>query len=549
MSDKLHTILDHLLEKHKNNDYVYARLVTYMENLLPVALDNATELHKQRKERQIQLSTNRDEFTMRFLDKNNYFYSQQTELFLHYDGLHFVLRSEDEIQHQIFSTISSEKCLREWKYKVNKNIIKRIKERSPLSAIPESETIQYAINTLYPSIFSTRNQAKYFLTIIGECIASKKHNTTAAYSSEAEVSTLTLNGVEGALTLNGVEGALTLNGVEGAFTHDGGSGQAGLPLYIVPTSLKEIMREIGNQCYAFFGLPNIFANIKYKYYDHTYSNCRLISCEKTAGKKKINVPPALTKHMLDFLCVAAHYFIRYGSADQFLHQCNDTSLAEHALLLSKNTPESIVNTFIEKSLTVGTSLVIEEKKMIFIWKKFLNERGIPNIIFYENLKTILKTKLTYDETNECFLGVTSIHIPTVSLFLRFWEETICNEHDENLSLDETCALFKSWTSNGKSLNINDAFILELIHHFYPEIVIENNKHILHIKCSMWDKNAEVTNAFNLFRKQSVSANTLYDAYNFYSHQKKNKYNLLVNKSYFEEVVLDIIFNEMETVLP
>ena len=271
MSDKLHTILDHLLEKHKNNDYVYARLVTYMENLLPVALDNATELHKQRKERQIQLSTNRDEFTMRFLDKNNYFYSQQTELFLHYDGLHFVLRSEDEIQHQIFSTISSEKCLSEWKYKVNKNIIKRIKERSPLSAIPESETIQYAINTLYPSIFSTRNQAKYFLTIIGECIASKKNNV-ATHSSESEgVAPFGGEGVEPILS---------------SLTHVEGVDHSGLPLYIVPVSLKEIMREIGNQCYSFFGLPNIFANIKYKYYDHNYKNCRLISCEKTAGKKK-----------------------------------------------------------------------------------------------------------------------------------------------------------------------------------------------------------------------------------------------------------------------
>ena len=121
----LHGLLDALIEKYKSNDYVYGRLVNYIENLLPTALENDTALQKQRKERRNQLSANRDEFTTRFLNKNSYYYSAQTELFLHYDGLHFVIHSEDDIQHQILTTISSERCLRDWKYKVNKNLIKQ----------------------------------------------------------------------------------------------------------------------------------------------------------------------------------------------------------------------------------------------------------------------------------------------------------------------------------------------------------------------------------------------------------------------------------------
>ena len=78
-TNKLHTIIDDLIAKHKNNEYVYGRLHNYIENLLPVALDNATELNKQREARRHTLSANQDEFTKRFLQKNNYYHlSYQT---------------------------------------------------------------------------------------------------------------------------------------------------------------------------------------------------------------------------------------------------------------------------------------------------------------------------------------------------------------------------------------------------------------------------------------------------------------------------------------
>ena len=546
--NKLHTIIDDLITKHKDNDYVYGRLVNYIENLLPVALDNATEINKQREARRTILSANQDEFTSRFLQKNHYFYSQPTELFLHYDGFHFVIRDEDDIYHQILSTISYEKCLLDWRHKVNKNIIKRIKERSPLKAIPESITIQFVINTLCPSIFKTRNHVKYFLTIVGDCLLKKK---------QLELIDLSGNDINVQVPIHSQTVAL----------------QADL-IYIFPPALKELIREIGNQCYTIFGLPNIFTNIKFKYYDHNYNNCRLISI----SQKKIEVPPMIKKHMLDFLCVASHYNVRYGSADNFLQHCNDSRLIEHAQFLSKNTQETIVNTFIEKSLTSSTA-TIDTKNMIFIWKKFLDERNIPNIIFYETLKTIWKKKLQYDEKSDKFIGLTSLHLPIVSLFMRFWEETIvttyanetgasetgasetgagetgasadANAHDEpllidaqdTLELDEVCILFKHWTNNIKS--INESLVIELIQHFYSDVVIENNKYILHTRCKLWNKYEEVVNALNQFRLKYNEEEDIYDSYLFYCQKNKNKYNLLASKQYFEKNVTDIILNELE----
>ena len=526
----LYESLDALIEKYKSNDYVYGRLINYIENLLPTALENDTALQKQREERRNQLSANRDEFTTRFLKKNSYYYSAQTELFLHYDGLHFVIHSEDDIQHQILTTISSEKCLRDWKHKVNKNIIKRIKDKSPLKAIPESATIQFVINQLCPSIFPTRNHAKYFLTIIGECLSSKNDATENKELYQNIIATTTSN--------------------------------SNSLIYIIPPALKDIVREIGNQCYTYFGLPNVFTNIKYKYYDHNYNDCRLLYVDRCYGRKKVEVPPLLIKHMLDFLCVAAHYSTRYVSSDAFLNHCTETKLVEHACFLSKNTPESIVSNFIDKTLTLCASSSIDTKNMIFLWKHFLDDIAIPNIIFYESLKTILKSKLKYDEEKDCFAGIMSIHLPTVSQFIKFWDETIitCNDNNENeyneLEIDEVCVLFKQWCPASHGKMMNDVLILELIKHFYPDIIIENNKFILNVKTRLWDKRKEVIDSFTLFKKDgndivnvdvngdndtshknSMSYET--DPYEYYCDQKKNKYNLLVSKDFYEKIVLDL----------
>ena len=156
-------------------------------------------------------------------------------------------------------------------------------------------------------------------------------------------------------------------------------------------------------------------------------------------------------------------------------------MVEHSLFLTKNTPESIADTFIEKSLAPCAASTIDIKNMIFLWKKFLDELSIPNIIFYELLKTILKTKLKYDEAIECFVGITSIHIPLVSQFLKFWETTMIESNEEGeMYITEISALFKSWSNK----NISDALILDLIQHFYPDVVIENNKYILNVKCNL-----------------------------------------------------------------
>jgi hypothetical protein len=501
-NDNLHHILNILIEKHEKNDYVYSRLCNYIEKLLPIALENSVIISKQRETRKKQLTYDHDEFTNRFIQKNNYFYSSQSEYFLHYDGLHFNLFNEDDIHHQVLSTITNEQNLMDWKYKTNNNILKRIKEKTPLSAIPESATIQFVINSLCPLYFSTRNQAKYFLTIIGDCLTAK-FNTSINNNL----------------------------------------------IYIISPLFKELLKEISNQSCTFFGVSTILNNIKFKFYDHNYVDCRLVQFNNKVKPASISVD--LLKHMIDLLCVASHYSQRYGTADNFLHKCADVKLVEHALYLNKNTTDTIVDKFLERTITVLPSSKVNGKNMIFLWKNYLGEQNIPNILFYANLKNILKEKYKYEEETDCYLDITSSNLPLVSRFIKFWDSTIIedNSNDSELEIDELLFLFKHLTTTSANIvkNINETLMVDLIHHFYPDISIVDNKFIQHIKSNIWDKRNDVINSLELFKlkcgeQEEEFAKSLNDAYEYYTSSK----NLInVSKHYFEIVAIELINNHID----
>lgn len=508
----LHHLLETLIKKYEPNDYVYGRLTNYMEKLLPVALENSALIYKQRDERKKQLTTDKDEFTNRFLQKNNYFYSTQSELFLHYDGLHFKIYSEDDIQHQILTTITSEQNLMDWKHKTNNNILKRIREKTPLSAIPESATIQFVLNSLCPTFFATRNQAKYFLTIIGDNIMAKM--TTPP----------------GATTIVSINTNI---------------------IYIISPLFKELLREISNQSYTFFGISTILNNIKFKFYDHNYKDSRLVPFNNNNKLKKLLLPPELRKNMIDLLCVASHYSQRYGSADAFLQKCPEEKLVEHALFLHKNTTEQIVSKFSDRTITVLTGAKITSKNMIFLWKNYLGEQNIPNIIFYSSLKNILKEKYKYDEATDSYLDITSTYLPLVAKFIKFWDTTMMCEVgcDSELEVDELLALFKQFNS-GKQNNVHltESLLLDLIHHFYPETTIIENKFIQQMTCTLWDKRTDVLNALELFKlkcseQEDVLPKSLTGAYEYYT-ASKNLINM--SKRYFERTAHELLNQHLDS---
>lgn len=522
--DKLHSLLDELILKHTDNDYVTGRLNNFISNLLPSALENAHTINKLREDRKRQLTTHRDDFVRRFLSKNLYFYSHATELFIKYDDFHFRLYREDDILHQVLSTITQEQALMPWKHKIKNNIIKAIKDRSPLTAIPESVTIQFVLNQLCPTYFPSRNAAKYFLTVIGDCMIRV---TTAAKEN-----------VEKTAVDKGTEISVTATAPPTIIDSS--------IIYLLSPLVKELVRELANQCYTYFGPSTILHNIKFKHHAHQYASCRLIPTAATNANKPVPLPGSLLKHTLDILCVAVHYSARFGSGDLFLQQCNDPALMDYALLLHRLTPALLVDTFINQSLTLACpGAKINEKNMLFLWKKFLQERQLPNVLFSDAFKTLLKERLTYDVSMDAFINVSSVHIPLVANFLKFWETTMVEDDllAEELEIDEISALFKQ--SGYHVTSRNAPSLIDLISYYFPDIVVEDDKYIMQVRCNLWPKRHEVITAieqYKLERFNNIDINvtniSLYDAYANYLSTKQ-KPALSASKRYFERVVKEI----------
>ena len=221
-----------------------------------------------------------------------------------------------------------------------------------------------------------------------------------------------------------------------------------------------------------FGQNNIVQNIKYKYYDHDYSNCRLLSINTEYLSTYKSVASEISKHIIDLLSVSAHYSRRYGSADKYLVNCADTAYMEHVLYLTRNTSTEIVNNFITECVEDCTGSFMETKNMIFIWKKYLKEKNLPNIIFHEPLKVLLKEKIKFDDSKDAFVNVTSTSIPLVASFITFWDTTciIDNHNDSDIEIDELCFLFKKW-SNRLVTNLTETFLLDLIRHFILVLIL------------------------------------------------------------------------------
>jgi len=269
-------IIKDLFNEYSSNPYIINKINNYIVNLPLVIAKTVKEQDDKLKQRE-KINEEKEYFTSQFLQKYNYSYSPNTELFFKYDGLHFHIYNEDEIQYQILSSITYGQTLISIKHKIKSTIIKKIKEFSPISYIPESSTIQQVINNLYPSLFKDKDSAKYFLTIIGDSILRKNENL----------------------------------------------------IYIISPSVKTICNEIFSQAYSLLGVTHIFNAVKYKYYDHAYSDCRLIMINENTNKHVLD--KSFYKYMMDFFCVACHYSNRYTNADNFLKNCGNKSLVEHTL--------------------------------------------------------------------------------------------------------------------------------------------------------------------------------------------------------------------------
>ena len=299
------------------------------------------------------------------------------------------------------------KDLIDWKHKTKVSLIKKIKERTLLkNIIPETATIQKILNLLAPNHFRTRNEAKYFLTCIGDNILKKTADVT---------------------------------------------------YYVSPSSRKKIT-ELERMCSVVLGINNIKSNFVSRYNENvSMQKCRLIKMRKGNGMYDSWVD-ILRADGLNLLCVAVHYSISHGSGDNFLDKREE--LCDYALFLKNNSQESIVEEFCNQyiqvdtddtiNVTSKTKSVMTWRNLQYIWKCYLSNKSIPSVVYVNTLKVMLTSKYKYDEKSDSFLNITSRFIPTVSDFILFWNNTIIESHvndEKDYEVDELCALYHKYVKN------------------------------------------------------------------------------------------------------
>jgi hypothetical protein len=262
-----------LLSKYKDNEYMIQRIKNHIITYLPNTLENELKNHEERINRNTYLTNEQQLFIQVFLSKNKYFYLPNNNLFYEYDGQKYLIIKEDDIIHKLLSSISKERILLDWKHKTKTNIIKQIKERNLFSSIPETDTIQNVLNVLYPAFFSSKNAAKYFLTIIGDNILKKNQNL----------------------------------------------------IFLVTQQTKQFLNEIDSVALSSICNNNTAHNFMTKYHEnHSYENCRLIKINDNFSNEVWR--ELLKKIGLDLLCVAAHYSKRYENSDTFIENKSDEDL-------------------------------------------------------------------------------------------------------------------------------------------------------------------------------------------------------------------------------
>jgi hypothetical protein len=269
----------------------------------------------------------------------------------------------------------------------------------------------------------------------------------------------------------------------------------------------------------------------------------------------------LKKIGLDLLCVAVHYSKRYENSDKFIENKYDEEVKNYAYYLKNSNPSTIVGEFCSKYIiSTSNGIQIEWKNLHFLWKQFLSNSNLPNIIYSNSLKNLLKELYNYNETADTFIGITSKYLPIQSDFIKFWENSIkviettesAQTFGYELEIDEICSLFKSWTkvrtltkqnndvvsSNG---NISEENVVKILKHFFPNIEIVEDKYVLNVCCILWDKNGEIEQSFDYIKTQiknnheMLSLISFDDAYNhYYKYCNVNSHKLVVSKRYFEK---------------
>lgn len=514
--EELLKIIENLYDTYfiENNTYSLSRLEHHV-NTLKSLIDNENKKNNDRISKFNELTSEQEAFSKLFLSQNKFYYTPYNNKYYEYDGQQYNIIDEDIIHHKLLTSISSNQILFQWKHKTKINILKKIKNISLFSSIPETYTIQNILS-FFQLIFMSDEESIYFLCVLGDCILKKNNNL----------------------------------------------------LYFIKPNAKHFISAIDYIIYTTLGY-SISNNFIVKYHNtHDMNNYRLIKSKTTSSVSLLK--NTINNIGIDLMCVATYYSDFYGNSENYIPKL-DESISNYILYFIKNTAEQIVDHFIQNYIEIGVNELnnnstISWKNMHYIWKIYLHNMKIPTFLYTNILQQLLTSKLDNElsSNNEIyFKNVTSKYLPNVSSFLSFWNENIiispnenelnteC-EYDYDYEIVEILQLYKN--SNYRTGNLNCKHLLRLIRHYFcPSVEIIEDKYIKNIKCILWDKDSEINSFLNSYKYNSskkyicntddcISIDKLYDSYK----KQINDKTFIISYDYFKKYVHSQLQNYMKS---
>lgn len=481
--EKLHSRLDKLIDQYKDNNEILEKIENFIVNQLPISLKNLNLTLIERDNRKKFLEEKSNDFISKYMNNCNFFYVPNTELFFEYKDNNYLIIREDKIIYDILNSITTNKILIPWKFKIKINIMKKIKENDILLSIPNSETIQHVIEIISEVLRFNKEETKYLLTIIGDIILKKPMQN-----------------------------------------------------YFINVNIKKFLKIISDNCCSIFGVLNLSNYFKFKYHDHKYSECLLIPFYGIMNEENLN--SYLQISIINLLIVSCYYSNRYENSQNFLNNYNkNIKLKQYALYVKNNDEEKMIDDFIKNTIIIDSKdensnwkEQLKWKDIMYLWNYFNELNNYPKLMYLNIFKEIFTKKLRnfYDDKSDVFINLNSHYLPEVKTFSKFWEENfVISDDDENeYEIDEVYVLFQNYK---KTPSISEINLLDLIKYYYPDVIIEKDKYLINVYTQLWDKKKDIKE----FLKNNNFPNeeAIYENYLKENNNKKK-----VSKSYFQKII-------------
>ena len=487
ITEKKNACLEKLTEVFDNNadnELIIEKIYNHVLGL-DLFIINLKRQIEERAIRKEELTKQKEIFTKNFLFNNQFFYNPSNNKYFYYDGTNYSNETEDDVHFKCVTGITNHHNLNDWKQKTRISVLKEIKSKSIFKTIPDTNTIQNIHSKLTPLFFKTKTETKFFLTIIGDNVLKKGSDL----------------------------------------------------IYFINPKCKTFLNELQEQVNVSFGNYNVIDNFKTKYKDHLFSNIRIIDVNNNIENKDLWIT-FIKEYVLDFICVCIHYSNRYNTSEEFLFKEARQNFRKNILFLKTTNQDMLIDMFIKDFLIIDKSIKseIDWKNMHFLWKKFIENLNIPNVIYTNILKQKLLLKLETD--NDSFIGLTSKYLPNIEEFLCFWNENMVYEVRDNFigdfEISEVLLLYNDYriSKNIGFSDIEDEFIVQIIYHFMDNIEIKKDKYLLNVYSKLWNKENDVYLSIGEYLTKSTTSD-VYGAYEYYIEQSHGK-KFIVSKCFFEK---------------